>query len=173
MIDLITAKAGLSSGIIQRACQYVMDKSPDGPLAQYYYVTAKLYRCVSKAVGSLPPFGEASLEEKPASTCERVSIAMIKREVEEMVKLTRKEKNIYHSSREQSESDVESTVATWSNDFFTDNGEMSFDFVDNVEFQSICNGDEEFMFSPHGSGMQPGMEEFMELLMSCAKESEI
>ncbi|GIX63168.1 serine/threonine-protein kinase At1g54610, putative [Babesia caballi] len=156
--------------LIHKTCFYSVCESPDGPIAQFCYGLAKIYRCVNSALHALPPFREADAEEELPASRQRVPIALVKSEVEEMI---RKNSGMYGDAPAEP-GDAMSDAPLSETDCSTIIGSpvcgVSFDFamIDSVECTADAVSDTEFEFD-HGR-LPPDMDEFLQLLVACAKE---
>ncbi|ORM41712.1 uncharacterized protein BXIN_2744 [Babesia sp. Xinjiang] len=87
MEDFLTYGAGCPGNFFRRTCVDSLGKNPDGAIAQFYYLSAKIYRGVNYALQAIPAFKEAQYDEGSGVSCHRVPISAIKSELEDMIKM--------------------------------------------------------------------------------------
>ncbi|CDR94176.1 hypothetical protein, conserved [Babesia bigemina] len=156
--------------ILRKTCAYSVGNCPNGPIAQLYYLSAKIYRCVNYAFNTLQPSDKFIEGEYAAGVHQRVSVSLVKSEVEEMIRLNSVAAQGCHY-------DVSSTACDDStDDHESDSGiptpscGISFDFAD---VGAEDRGDDSAFVTRLDAGeakLPPDMDEFLELLMVCAKE---
>lgn len=173
MIPLITVDVGAPSNIVQQAFLYALNNCPEGPVAQFYYLSAKLYRCISDVVNSLPPFMESVEDAGVPSTGERISIEVVKAEVDEMVR-----KNIlpFHNAtavQEPPTSGGDDAHPAYACNNSDKKSAKSFDFVNCSDIECSSNSSDDVRFFNTDGSLPAGIDEFMELLVTCAKEVEL
>ncbi|GBE60651.1 hypothetical protein, conserved [Babesia ovata] len=160
--------------ILRKTCEYSVGNCPDGPIAQLYYLSAKIYRCVNYAFNTLQPFDMLIEGEHTSNAHQRVPISLIKSEVEEMIRMNSLAGQGYRydvsakacddsDDDENGDQDGDSVVTSPS-------GGVSFDFA-NVAVDD-CGDDSAFVtrLDAEGEKLPPDMDDFVELLLACAKE---
>ncbi|EDO06496.1 hypothetical protein BBOV_II005450 [Babesia bovis T2Bo] len=154
------------ANIIRQTCVSSIKQHPDGPIAQLSYLSARVYRAVNAAMQVLQPIYEPDLTDSHGESVHRIPISAIKSEMEEFIRKNQ---------------------VLETNQSFNDNGEIfspkkdvcnvsgkgySFDFVDADDERSTAAVSADGIEGTNDVPMMD-MDQFMELLVSCANEVEM
>ncbi|GFE54834.1 spermidine putrescine ABC transporter ATP-binding, putative [Babesia ovis] len=164
MADFITYGADGPGNLFRQTCVNSIGKNPDGPVAQFYYLSAKVYRAVNSALQALQPFKELDCTENANASLHRVPISAIKSEVEEMIRMNSM------MAMEPLGGGIDHVGATDVDNIWGNANQVSLPFPGVTDTGTSFDASLGTAMDANGDMVPLDMDQFMELLVACANE---